>query len=426
MRFRAGGITDVGRMRSANEDSLLLDDEHRVFAVADGMGGHQAGDVASQTAIEVFHARVRDGDAVDRAVAAANHEVHSKAEDDPSLSGMGTTVTAVHIEGRVARFAHVGDSRAYLLRDGQLTQVTDDHSLVEELVREGRLSPDEAATHPQRSIITRALGIEESVDVDTYEIDLRPGDRVLLCSDGLTSMMRDEPIEELLRAESDPDVAARRLVDAANEAGGDDVVTVVVVDAVGEDGDDEAEATRAAAASDAAAGADAGEATGEWVPPDALREEHGAGSDATASAATPASPESPAPRDSPEPPGRRWRRFALWAVPVLVVVVVAVTALGWYARRTYFVGLDGEQVAVFQGVPGGFLAWDPTVEERSELERDDLTPSEQRDLDDGHQFSDRSDAEAFLERLERKHATTTTTSTTSSTATTSTTSAAAP
>lgn len=392
MNIHVGSATDVGRARQANEDSYLRDDDDRVFAVADGMGGHRAGDIASATALEAFEARLADGDSLGGAIEAANAKVFAKAQTDPDMRGMGTTVTAVQFDEETALVGHVGDSRAYLLRDGDLTQVTEDHSLVEELVREGRLSREEAAVHPQRSIITRALGVDESVDVDVYEIDLRPADRILVCSDGLTSMVRDEEIARMLRGETDPQATAHQLVDAANRAGGEDNITVLVIDV---EGDEEAERRRSLAASQAVEPT-AGEPTGEWERAEVP--EPGETGEAE-----------PEPR---APMARRLRRAAVWIVPVVFVVGVAAGALGWYARSTYFVGLDDERVVLYRGVPDGFLIWNPTLEESTRVRAADLTDAQRDDLKDGHRFSSRSGAAAFVRRLESA----TTTSTTSTTA----------
>lgn len=403
--LNVGDASDVGRIREANEDSLLRDDDARLFVVADGMGGHRAGEVASTTAVQALREHLADGHDLSVAVEAANASVFGKSRDDPDMRGMGTTLTAMRIEEGTAFIGHVGDSRAYLLRDGQLTQVTEDHSLVEELVREGRLTPEEAAVHPQRSVITRAIGVDEDVDVATYEIELRDDDRVLLCSDGLTSMIRDDAIRSILETESDPQVAADRLVTAANEAGGEDNITVLIVDVAG---DPAAERERALAASEAAPG-DAGEPTGEWEQlPAELGTDDGE-----------PDVEKPAAR-------RRWRQVAVYLVPALVIVVLAVAALAWYARSNYFVGLDrSERVTLFQGIPDGFLVWDPTVAVRTSLEADELTEAELDEVRNEKQFSTRGGAEAFVGRLRddveaRAAATTTTTTTTQPGATTTT------
>ncbi|HYO60797.1 MAG TPA: Stp1/IreP family PP2C-type Ser/Thr phosphatase, partial [Actinomycetota bacterium] len=232
MNVAVGAQTDVGRVRKGNEDSYLL--EAPIYAVADGMGGHIAGDVASATAVSVIAdgidgGKPREGTALADLVSRANDAIWDKARSDPSLRGMGTTCTLLMIEGDVAHIAHVGDSRAYLLRDGMFRQLTEDHTLVERMVREGRLSAEEAANHPQRSIITRALGVDANVQVDVLEEELSEGDRILLTSDGLTSMVEPEEIGRVLEAEEDPQAAADRLVEMANDAGGEDNVTVLVL-----------------------------------------------------------------------------------------------------------------------------------------------------------------------------------------------------
>lgn len=413
MKISVGSATDVGRARSANEDAYFRDDEGGVFAVADGMGGHRAGDVASSTAVEAVEELLSEGASLVDAIVAANAAVFTRAQQNPEMRGMGTTVTAAQVADESALLAHVGDSRAYLLRDGQLTQITEDHSLVEELVREGRLSPEEAAVHPQRSIITRALGVDEDVEVDTYEIDLLPDDRIVICSDGLTSMVRDDEIVRILRAEDDPQVAADNLVEAANRAGGEDNITVLVIHAEPTGAAKKARRKKAAAAS--AALEDTGdEATGEWHRIEDVSEdedEDGDGDEdededeAVAGIST----------------GRRLLRAARWAVPVVAIVAAASVALGWYARSNYFVGLEGEQVVLYQGVPDGFLFWDPTVEARSDLTEGDLRGIDREDVSDGKEFSGRAGAENYLRRLEQKATTTTTSSTTTTAATTSTT-----
>src|ERR671930_93408 len=221
--------TDTGRQRDANEDSYFA--QSPVFAVADGMGGAQAGEVASRLAAESFDAVQRGEESPEaylRAIAkTANARIHRLAESDTSRSGMGTTLTAALVEGDEVGFAHVGDSRAYLFRDGELKLLTSDHSLVEELRRQGRLTDEQAEDHPQRSIITRALGPERDVEVDTMTYRARPGDVYLLCSDGLTTMIKEDRIAAIMAESKTLDHAVRRLVREANEAGGRDNITVI-------------------------------------------------------------------------------------------------------------------------------------------------------------------------------------------------------
>ncbi|MEX2458794.1 MAG: Stp1/IreP family PP2C-type Ser/Thr phosphatase, partial [Actinomycetota bacterium] len=230
MNVSLGAQTDVGRTRETNEDGYLAEDP--LYAVADGMGGHRAGEVASRMALEAL-AEVEPDDgphSLPERVKAANRVVHQRASEDKDLEGMGTTLTALVMDGSEARIAHVGDSRAYLLRDGELKMLTEDHTLVRRMVTEGKLTTEEAERHPQRSILTRALGVDAEVDVDEMTVRLRGGDRLLLCTDGLTSMLGEDRIGEILRSDSDPQGAADALVEAANEAGGQDNITVVVLD----------------------------------------------------------------------------------------------------------------------------------------------------------------------------------------------------
>ncbi|HEY1370814.1 MAG TPA: Stp1/IreP family PP2C-type Ser/Thr phosphatase [Gaiellaceae bacterium] len=227
--MRATGLTDTGRKRRRNEDAFVC--EPPLFAVADGMGGAQAGEVASQLAAaalrEARDAPV-DAEALVSLIQEANRRVYARSNEDPTASGMGTTMTVALVQDGHVVIGHVGDSRAYRLRDGQLEQLTEDHSLVNELMKSGRLSPEEAETHPQRSVITRALGTDPDVDVDTFVVETREGDLYLLCSDGLTTMLDDESILELIeRNRTDLDRAARALVHAANRGGGEDNITVV-------------------------------------------------------------------------------------------------------------------------------------------------------------------------------------------------------
>jgi protein phosphatase len=223
--------TDTGRQRRANEDSLLA--RSPLFVVADGMGGAQAGEVASRIAVESFGHGLDDASQPESALAtlalAANSRIHELSHSDAEHAGMGTTLTAVYVGDEEVAIAHVGDSRAYCLRDGELLRLTDDHSLVDELMRQGRLTPEEAVEHPQRSVITRALGPEGTVEVDTRTFRARPGDVYLLCSDGLTTMLAEEEIADVLRSHPRLRDAGEALIAAANEAGGRDNITVVLL-----------------------------------------------------------------------------------------------------------------------------------------------------------------------------------------------------
>jgi serine/threonine protein phosphatase PrpC len=224
---RTVALTDTGRKRRHNEDVYVA--EPPIFAIADGMGGANAGEVAAALAADALRGEGGSGEeALVTLIQEANRRVYERAAEDAAKSGMGTTMTVALLEDGRVRIGHVGDSRAYLIRDGELSQLTDDHSLVGELVRSGKLAPEDADTHPQRSVITRALGTDPDVDVDTITVETRSGDLFLLCSDGLYSMVGNDRILELVeRNRRDLDATARALVAAANKGGGDDNITVV-------------------------------------------------------------------------------------------------------------------------------------------------------------------------------------------------------
>jgi len=223
--------TDTGRQRRANEDSLMA--RSPLFVVADGMGGAQAGEVASRIAVESFQPGLADALEPELALAqlaqTANARIHELSHSNAEQAGMGTTLTAVYVGAEEVAIAHVGDSRAYCLRDGELLRLTNDHSLVDELMRQGRLTPEEAVEHPQRSVITRALGPEGTVEVDTRSFRARSGDVYLLCSDGLTTMLAEPRIAELLLANPRLRDAGEALIAAANAAGGRDNITVLLM-----------------------------------------------------------------------------------------------------------------------------------------------------------------------------------------------------
>jgi protein phosphatase len=347
---RVGARTDVGKVRTRNEDAYLV--EEPLFAVADGMGGHRGGNVASALTIE----SIRDarpawdpsGDPLVEAVRHANRVVHERAAGDHNLRGMGTTVTVLQTSDAVALIAHVGDSRAYLLRDGELRQLTHDHTLVQQMVDEGKISREEAGVHPARNIITRSLGVEEDVDVDEQQLDLHVGDRFLLCSDGLTGMLDDDEIGQLLGGEPDPQAAADALVDLAVERGGDDNVTTVVVDV--QEGNPAAEASERAAseapvAGDATTTAAMSAVATRTKPSDAKSVIERAEARAVAG---------PRPATAPPEPSRRpfrRRSLAAWIVVVAVVVVGTWVGVHAYVDRQWYVGVQDGNVAVYNGIP---------------------------------------------------------------------------
>src|ERR671937_272919 len=238
--IQLGHGTDTGKKRRRNEDDSVV--EPPLFAIADGMGGAQAGELASSLAAGAVRGGEGIGSGESRVVELiqeANRRVYQRSSEDAAVSGMGTTMTVALVEDGNVAFGHVGDSRAYLIRGGRLEQLTEDHSLVAELVRSGKLSPEEAEAHPQRSVITRALGTDPNVDVDTFSIQTEPGDLFMLCSDGLTSMVDDDVILETVEKHRDDlQTASKALIRAANKGGGEDNITVIFFE-IGEDTLDE-------------------------------------------------------------------------------------------------------------------------------------------------------------------------------------------
>jgi protein phosphatase len=269
---RAAWLTDTGRRRVRNEDAYVF--EPPLFAIADGMGGARAGEVAAglaAAALKDGRGTVSDEASLEARIAEANRQVWERSVADPRTAGMGTTVTVAFVDQPASRvvLGHVGDSRAYRLRGDELEQVTTDHSLVAELVESGVLTPEEAERHPQRSAITRAVGTERAIDADVFSLPGEVGDLFLLCSDGLTDMLSEAEIADVLvAAERDPETAARALVDAANAHGGEDNITVVLFELV--EGEPEEDAAGDGRAEDGVPPADTGE------PPDDVRT-HGAG-----------------------------------------------------------------------------------------------------------------------------------------------------
>ena len=235
MRIVSAGETHIGQVRPSNEDAVFVGET--VWVVADGMGGAAGGHIASTTAVESLAdldgSRFGDPEeaaaAMQRAVRDANRAVREAADQEPRLEGMGTTVTAVMLDGAELYIGHVGDSRAYLLRDGELRQLTRDHSLVQQLVDMGRLTAEEAADHPQAAVITRAVGLSTELAVDVETVTPEPGDRLLVCSDGLSGVVEERRLKDCLRSAAGPGEAVNRLIDLANEHGGRDNVTVVVM-----------------------------------------------------------------------------------------------------------------------------------------------------------------------------------------------------
>jgi PPM family protein phosphatase len=379
--------SDTGRQRTANEDSFYAGSP--VFAVADGMGGAQAGEVASRIAAESFGAAERSDDAPEaylRSVAvAANRRINDLAAEDESRSGMGTTFTAALIEGDDVSLAHVGDSRAYLFRDGELRLLTADHSLVEELLRQGKLTREQAEDHPQRSIITRALGPEREVEVDTMTYRAKPGDVFLLCSDGLTTMVKDEMIADIIERAASLEDAASELVEQANMAGGRDNITVVLFRvAEGEP-----------SAVDEGATLVGPMAAEEGLTGPAVRE---AARSRTASRTARA-------REAAEPPKRRPRlRRAMKVLAVLLVLAGIVAVAVYGGRQVYFLGGDeGGRLALFRGLPYDLPLGIELYSEvsSSPIQVSSLPEEDQRTVAD-HELRSKDDALSLIDSLESR------------------------
>ncbi|HEY1687376.1 MAG TPA: Stp1/IreP family PP2C-type Ser/Thr phosphatase [Solirubrobacteraceae bacterium] len=384
--------TDTGLLRSANEDSLLS--RSPLFVVADGMGGAQAGEVASRLAVEAFGEAAEDFSDPTSVLTAhahiANTRIYELAHDDASYAGMGTTVTAIYVGEQEVTVAHVGDSRAYCLRDGELQRLTDDHSLVDELIRQGRLTPEEAEDHPQRSIITRALGPEASVEVDTRSFKARAGDLYMLCSDGLTSMLGERRLEAILLDHAKLSEAGEALIEAANAAGGRDNITVVLLrleEVHGFDGAHDGEHTTAV----------------DLQPVPAATDGH-----AHAHLATPeleGSVQRRMPRQGAgaQPAGKRRRLRKVFA-PATVLVVLGLLAAGAYLtfQSLYFIGTDNDGlVTIYNGVPyqlpGGINLY--TTEYVSGVSASTLTPARRHSLLD-HSLRSEANAGELVRELE--------------------------
>jgi len=464
-RLRTAGATDTGYLRVTNQDRALMSSD--LAAVADGMGGHLGGEVAARMAVEeLFEAYRRDRttDGLVAAVRAANDAVYRRSKADRNLRGMGTTLTAAALVGderdgqlKLA-LVNVGDSRAYLVdwRERQIHKLTEDHSVVEEMVRSGELTPDEAAIHPHRHILTRALGIEPGIEPDCWELDLDPGSRLLLCSDGLTNELEEEEIGRVLLDEADAVKAANELVRLALHRGGTDNVTVVVVDVVGGDetaGDEDAvlvpEAETDAPGAVSSAGATGTSESTETIAvmPTALATPRGGTSASLARplAATSASLAAPLgepadslplPNDTPRAARsrpmllvrtKRPKRFTdrIVTLRVVLFVLVFTAVLGatagvvvWYNKASFFVGLDRGRVTIFQGRPGGLLWFKPSVVERTSLTPADLLASSIVYLKQGLEESSYQNARKLVRtlatervRLPPSQSTTTTTGT---------------
>jgi serine/threonine protein phosphatase PrpC len=384
------GLTHAGKVRQNNEDALLVGEgeDGTLFVVADGIGGFEAGEVASSLAVDVLKG-LKPDESFKAAIVEANRRIVAAGRGDEKLSGMGTTVVAIRFSGKqgepVAEVAHVGDSRAYLRRGGDMNPITEDHSLVAELVRSGDLTRDQAAEHPQKNLITRALGADDEVDVDTAILPIEAGDRILLCSDGLSDMVSEAGISEILAEfPDDPERAARGLLSAALDAGGNDNITVVVVDVKERPAHDERE-RRSSGISELLAA--------EPSVKDARTPSRG-----KAAPSRPRRPTRAARRKRPS----RLRKALGKLVRGLAIVLVLLAALTpvylWGSSRYFFEFEEGEVVA-YQGLPYAPLG----INLNQEWRRPGLTESEikepyQKPIEN-HKLYTRDQAERVLEDL---------------------------
>ena len=338
-----GSRTDIGCLRDHNEDSLVVTPP--LFAVADGMGGHAAGEVATEIAVRVLSELAPehpDGEALGRAIEEANRAVIQAAREGRGRQGMGTTMTAAMLEGERLVIAQVGDSRAYLLHQGKLQQLTRDHSLMADMIEAGQLTPEEARTHPQRSVITRALGSDAHLHPDIYEINVETGDRLLICSDGLSGMIFDDQIENTLRRVQDPQRCASQLVNEAIAAGGHANLTVIVADVTGY-----AEVRRKKLA--------------------------------------------------------RKTKLSIALVLVLFAAIVAGAAWGTqtYLNTAAYLANDNGKVAVYRGVPGSVLGLSFShLERTTDVTVADLQPGVANRLNEGIRVDDMEAADALVKEYE--------------------------
>ncbi|WFE95611.1 PP2C family serine/threonine-protein phosphatase [Micromonospora sp. WMMD987] len=392
LTLRYAAHSDRGLIRDGNQDSVYAGP--RLLAVADGMGGMAAGDVASNIVIGAMAPLDEDVpgdalvDALRSAVGTANQQLRDTVDANPQLEGMGTTLTATLFSGSKLGMVHIGDSRAYLLRNGEFAQITKDDTYVQMLVDEGRISAEEASSHPQRSLLTRAL---DGRDIDPeYSVrQVLPGDRYLICSDGLSGVVSAETIGDSLREYTDPQQCVERLVQLALRGGGPDNITVIIADATDQD------IVEASPIVGGAAARDRGMATAADDSTPAARA-------SALSAPRPPAPEDPAAHrdDDPDRPRRPLRTAAMLAA--LLVILGGGLFAGWsYTQRQYYVGAtDNGQLAVFRGVPGQVVGLDlSSVHSISQAKLDDLTPAAQEQVKQGIQAKSQTDAQRRLAEL---------------------------
>lgn len=409
LRMTGTALTHAGQIRKTNQDRALF--APNVGAVADGMGGHQGGEQAAAITIDIMSGltgRLSRERLLDT-VRTANRAVFDESER-PELRGMGTTIVAaaLHADEPRITMVNVGDSRGYRLRNGELEQVTIDHSLVEELIRQGRITEEDARSHPQRNIVTRALGLSSEIEIDVFDLEARHGDRLLLCSDGLFNEVAVDVIADQLREIADPELATAVLVELAREGGGRDNISVVVLDVI-DDADPEAiraaaETTRRrmpAAAATVFEGVEDDEDIEidpdptDQVPTvidDDYRDEP------VASAGAARGPQ----RIAPDPAVDVDRSRSRWvALAVVVTFLVALLGINWYGGGAYFAAEDSGQVVIFKGRPGGLLWVAPELEAETGVSIDELAPAGVQQLEQEVEWTSLEDAQTFVDQLER-------------------------
>ncbi len=401
------GLTDAGKVRQNNEDSLLVGEgrDTSLFAVADGIGGFEAGEVASSIAVETLK-ELGPEEPFDDAIQKANRRILSAARGDDRFSGMGTTVVAIRFSGTdeepVAEIAHVGDSRAYLLRNGVLKPLTEDHSLVAELVRSGDLTRAQAAEHPQKNLITRALGAEEDVEVDTTRMPVEAGDRILLCSDGLTDMVPEDRVSEVLSEPSpDPETPVRRLLSEALEAGGTDNITVVLVDVKKQQRRRETRRARRSARNlldDQSSGTREMQAISPAVASEAEVRPRSRRRDRTRSSFRRRAMRARNKRRR----GRLYPRILMGLVQLIAVVVVVaalITPFYLWGGSRYYLDFDEGEVVAYRGLPYEVLGVQLNEEwRRTSIERSEVKDPYQQRIEE-HQLLDQDEVEEILRGL---------------------------
>lgn len=390
LRLTWGGATDQGRIRANNQDAMYADSG--LFVVADGMGGHQGGEVAANLAVRTLtNAERSDREQLREAVAEANRVVHQTALEEAELHGMGTTLTtlAVSQEANTHQFVilNVGDSRVYRHRDGQLEQLTEDHSYVAELVRRGELDDEAAQVHPYRNMLTRAIGVHAEVEIDEWLLEPVSGDRFMLCSDGLTNELADLEIAEQLGFDKDPSTTAKALVGLANERGGRDNSTVLIVDV-----------------------------QVEVIDPDEPPLSSGTGESQGRTSSSPDEANTPIGdsenfsnqlEQKSNTKKRSWLydrvHVKLGAVIISLVLLFSsaamVTAIGLYARSSYHVGIVANHVVIQKGRIGGLLWFEPTLEHWTDIQTVQLAEQDRQRLANGEQMLDLDNAKTFVANL---------------------------